>query len=102
MDCPFCGGHITRASFSTSSGCREISLCCRIPLEFIDEYDVLSALPESLQQAAIDGRKAEYEVMDKQDCENAQQFRESQDRWYKTHAHLFKETKGDPHAYPGS
>ena len=102
MDCPFCGGHVTRASFSTSSGLREISLCCGIPLEFIDGYNVFSALPESLQCAAIDARKEEYATMDEQDREDARRFRESRDKWYKHNAHLFKETKGEPHAYPGS
>ena len=79
--CPFCLEFTTRYEISTSAGTRAASLCCGIPQEFLDNYDVYEGLPEPLRQAAIDRKKAEYAAMDDQDSENARRFRESRDKW---------------------
>lgn len=91
MICPFCGGTVARAEFTSSSGERAESLCCYVPTEFIDNYDTFADLPKDLQQIAIERRKAEYAVMGAQDRENARRFREVKERWDATHGHLFKE-----------
>ena len=48
--CPFCGGHVARVEVTDSSGERAYSLCCGIPQEFLDNWDVFRDLPEPLQQ----------------------------------------------------
>jgi len=90
MQCPFCGKTVARAEIQDSAGERAISLCCGIPQEFIDNYDVFSALPEPLQQVAIERRRVEYAAMDEQSRENARAFKESLEHWRATYAHLFK------------
>ena len=80
--CPFCGERTVRAEVSSSAGKRAVSMCCGIPQEFIDHYDVFTGLPEPLQQVAIDRRKAEYAAMDERDREDARRFRESLAVWH--------------------
>lgn len=79
--CPFCGQRMCRAQISTSSGLRETSLCCDMPLEFIDNYDVFSGLPANLQQLAIRRKKDEYAAMDARDAELQDAFKQSSDKW---------------------
>lgn len=90
--CPFCGKRMCRCEISTSSGLRAISLCCDMPLEFIDNYDVFSGLPENLQQIAIDRKKDEYAAMDARDIEIVKSFKEDRDRWLASHPELFHGT----------
>ena len=80
--CPFCEQPTARYEHSSSAGTRAESLCCGIPQEFIDNYDVYEGLPEPLKQAAIDRKKAEYDAMDVKDRENARRFRESLAAWH--------------------
>ena len=91
MICPFCGETVIRAEFSSSAGERAETLCCYMPIEFIDHYDMFAKLPGGLFSVAIAARKAEYAAMNEQDHENARRFRESRDKWFATHGHLFKE-----------
>jgi len=79
--CPFCGGHVVRVEISDSSGVRAFSLCCDMPTEFIDNYEVYEALPELLQQLAIERKRDEYAAMDEQSREDARLFKESLERW---------------------
>jgi len=79
--CPFCGGRVVRVEISDSSGERAFSLCCDMPTEFIDNYEVYEALPELLQQLAIERKRDEYAAMDEQSRENARLFKESLERW---------------------
>ena len=88
--CPFCGERTVRVEYSTSAGKRTISMCCGIPQEFIDNYDVFSGLPEPLQQIAIERRKAEYAAMDEKDRDDARRFRESREAYVDRYAHLVK------------
>ena len=91
MDCPFCGETVIACEIQDSAGERAISLCCGIPQELIDNYDVLSGLPEPLQRIAIERKQADYAAMDAESRKNAQRFRESLDHWYAKYAHLTKE-----------
>jgi len=84
--CPFCHERTARAEHSSSAGTRAFSMCCDIPQEFIDNYDVYEGLPEPLRQVAIDKVKAQYAAMDEQDREDARRFRESRERWYAKYA----------------
>jgi len=84
--CPFCHQPTTRYEHSSSAGVRAASLCCGIPQEFLDNYDVYEGLPEPLRQVAIDRMKAEYAAMDARDVENARRFRESRDAWHARYA----------------
>ena len=79
--CPFCGGTIIPCEIQDSEGKRAFSLCCDIPQEFLDNYDVFSGLPEPLQQVAIARKKAEYEEMVVKSRENARRFRECVERY---------------------
>ena len=79
--CPFCGGTIIPCEIQDSGGKRRFSLCCDIPQEFLDNYDVFSGLPEPLQQVAIARKKAEYEEMVAKSRENARRFRECVKRY---------------------
>ena len=88
--CPFCGERTVRVEYSSSAGKRAISMCCDIPQEFIDHYDVYEGLPEPLRQVAIDKVKAQYAAMDAKDEDNARRYRESRDRWHAKYAHLMK------------
>lgn len=88
--CPFCGKPTTRYEISSEAGTRAASLCCGIPQEFLDNYDVYEGLPEPLRQTAIDRAKAEYDAMDDKDIENARRYRESRDKWEAKYAHLMK------------
>ena len=88
--CPFCHHPTVRVEHTTSAGERAFSLCCDMPTEFIDNFDVYEALPEPLRQIAIDKVRADYAAMNEQDQANAAAFAASRDRWYETHAHLFK------------
>jgi len=88
--CPFCNERTVRAEYSSSAGKRAISMCCGIPQEFIDNYDVYEGLPEPLRQVAIDRMKAQYAAMDELDREDARRFRESRDAWHAKYDHLMK------------
>jgi len=88
--CPFCGERTVRVEYSSSAGKRAISMCCDIPQEFIDHYDVYEGLPEPLRQVAIDKVKAQYAAMDAKDEDNARRYRESRDKWHAKYAHLMK------------
>ena len=88
--CPFCGQPTVRYEFSSSAGTRAASLCCDIPQEFLDNYDVYAGLPEPLRQVAIDRKKAEYDAMDAADDEADRRYRESRDKWEAKYAHLMK------------
>ena len=88
--CLFCGQPTVRYEFSSSAGTRAASLCCDIPQEFLDNYDVYEGLPESLRQVAIDRKKAEYDAMDAEDDEADRRYRESRDKWEAKYAHLMK------------
>ena len=82
--CPFCGGTIQRYEILDSGGERAASLCCDIPQEFLDNYDVYRDLPEPLQQIAIARKREEYAAMEAKSRENAQRFRECVDRYEAT------------------
>jgi len=94
MDCPFCGGTIQRYEIQDSAGERAASLCCGMPQELIDNYDVLRNLPEALQQVAIKSKKAEYAAMEAKSQENMRRHVESLARWRAKYGHLIKE-EGD-------
>ena len=81
MDCPFCGGTIQRYEIQDSAGERAASLCCGMPQELIDNFDVLSGLPEHLRQVAIKSKKAQYVAMEAQSRENTQRFQECVERY---------------------
>jgi len=89
--CPFCGGRIIRCEIQDSAGERAFSLCCGIPQEFVDNFDVYRDLPEPLQRIAIERKQEEYAAMTRKSRENARRFRESLDHWYAKYAHLTKE-----------
>lgn len=80
--CPICNEPITRVEIVTSSGERALSLCCGIPLEIIDNWEVFEGLPGNLQQAAIERARAEYAEMDKADAEKSRRFAESE-KWFR-------------------
>jgi len=88
MKCPFCGELVARVEIEDSAGERAFSLCCGIPQEFIDNYDVFSALPEPLQQVAIERKRAEYAAMDAKSRENARAFQASLKQWRQKYGHL--------------
>ena len=79
--CPFCGGTIQRYEIQDSAGERAASLCCGMPQELIDNFDVLSGLPEHLRQVAIKSKKAEYAAMEAQSRENTRRFQECVERY---------------------
>ena len=79
--CPFCGGTIQRYEILDSAGERAASLCCGMPQELIDNFDVLSGLPEHLRQVAIKSKKAEYAAMEAQSRENTRRFQECVERY---------------------
>ena len=79
--CPFCGGTIIRCEIQDSAGERAFSLCCGVAQELIDNYEVLSGLPEHLQQVAIQCKKDEYAKMEQKSRENARRFRECVERY---------------------
>ena len=91
--CPFCGGTIIRCEIQDSAGERAFSLCCGIPEEFLDNYDVYRDLPEPLQQIAIARKKAEYEQMEAKSRENARRFRECVERYDAKLKHLRQEIR---------
>jgi len=86
--CPFCGGTIQRYEILDSGGERAASLCCDIPQEFLDNYDVYRDLPEPLQQIAIARKREEYAAMEAKSRENARRFRECVDRYDAKLRHL--------------
>ena len=90
MECPFCGGEVVRVEITDSGGERAYSLCCNTPLEFIDNYDVFSALPERLRQVAIARKQAEYDTMKAKAREDARLFKAACERWNATHGWLLK------------
>ena len=59
-------------------------------MELIENYDVFEALPPPLQQAALEGDKAQQAAVFAKAREHAVAFQASRDRWMRTHAHLFK------------
>jgi hypothetical protein len=91
--CPFCGGYVQRFEISSAGGSIVESMCCDIPMEFIDNYDVFSALPEILQQVAIERKKAEHNALRQQWLENARNHRAALAAWYDKNEHLYQ--KGD-------
>ena len=91
--CPFCGGTIQRYEIQDSAGERAASLCCGMPQELIDNFDVLSGLPEHLQQVAIKAKKAEYAAMEAKSRENARRFGEWCKEWQIKYGHLTKEAQ---------
>ena len=79
------------------------SLCCDMPQELIDNYEVLRNLPEHLQQVAIKAKKAEYAAMAKKSAENARRFREAVEHWNAKHGHLTKDAQdGIPFDHEGA
>ena len=101
--CPFCGGTIVRCEIQDSGGKRAFSLCCDMPQELIDNYEVLRNLPEHLQQVAIKAKKAEYAAMAKKSAENARRFREAVEHWNAKHGHLTKDAQdGIPFDHEGA
>ena len=86
--CPFCGGTIQRYEILDSAGERAASLCCGMPQELIDNYEVLHNLPEHLQQVAIERKRAEYAAMEAKSRENARRFRECFERYDAKLRHL--------------
>lgn len=91
--CPFCGGRIQRYEIVNSGGERAASLCCGIPQELIDNYEVLRKLPEHLQQVAIKAKKAEHAAMEAKSREDARRFREGCNEWQAKHGHLTKDAQ---------
>jgi len=91
--CPFCGGTIQRYEIRDSGGERAASLCCGMPQELIDNFDVLSGLPEHLRQVAIKSKKAEYAAMEAQSRENARRFGEWCKEWQAKYGHLTKDAQ---------
>jgi hypothetical protein len=61
--CPFCGDHIVRTEVTAGGGTVAESACCWMPTEIIDNWSMISKLPEALQKAAIDGKKAEHAAL---------------------------------------
>lgn len=91
--CPFCSGRVQPFEISSAGGSIVESLCCDIPFEFIENYDVFSALPEILQQVAIERKKEEHDALRQQWLENARRHKAAVDAWYDRNAHLYQ--KGD-------
>ena len=91
--CPFCGGTIQRYEIQDSAGKRAASLCCGMPQELIDNFDVLSGLPEHLRQVAIQGKKDEYAKMEQKSRDHARRFREAVDHWNAKYGHLTKQAQ---------
>lgn len=93
VKCPFCGGEVIRTEISAGADGIEESACCWMPTELIDNRDVLSALPEGLQRAAIEGKRAEREALYAKWRKDAAAFKkwraESLQRW----PHLFEMTE---------
>jgi len=90
MKCPFCGGTVQEYGWQCSGGSVRASLCCDVSMELIENYDVFEALPPPLQQAALEGDKAQQAAVFAKAREHAVAFQASRDRWMRTHAHLFK------------
>lgn len=90
MKCPFCGGTVIRCEITGDIGTQRFSLCCDMPTDFIDEYEVLSALPPQTQEAMIAQRKAEWAEGIQKAKERAYQAAELRERWYVQYAHLIK------------
>ena len=91
--CPFCGGRIIRCEILDSAGERAFSLCCGMPQELIDNFDVLSGLPEHLQEVAIQQKRAEYTAMEAKSRDTAHRFRKAVDHWNAKYGHLTKRTQ---------
>jgi len=91
--CPFCGGRIIRCEILDSAGERAISLCCGMPQELIDHFDIFQGLPEHLRQVAIQRKKEEYAEMEQKSRDNARRFREAVDHWNAKYGHLTKQTQ---------
>ena len=89
--CPFCGGTIVRCEIQDSAGERAISLCCGVAQELIDNYGVLSGLPEHLREVAIQRKKEEYAAMEEKSRENARRFRECVERYDAKLKHILQE-----------
>jgi len=85
MQCPFCGGTIIRCEIQDSGGKRAFSLCCGMPQELIDHFDILSGLPEYLQEIAIQRKQEEYAEMEEKSRENARRFGEWCKEWQIKH-----------------
>jgi len=101
--CPFCGGTIVRCEIQDSGGLRRFTLCCGLPTEILDHWDVFQGLPEHLQQVAIKAKKAEYAAMAKKSAENARRFREAVEHWNAKHGHLTKDAQdGIPFDHEGA
>ena len=60
--CPACNGTVARVDLSASgAGDVHFSSCCGVGLALLDNWDVIEALPEVLQQKAIEDSRAELE-----------------------------------------
>lgn len=95
MQCPICGGQVTRVEVSREGGEIAYSLCCHVPLEILDNWDVYEGLPEQLRNVAIDRAKADHVALRQKWAEDARRFREA--LAHSQHEHLMKE--GERNAY---
>ena len=91
--CPFCGGRICACEIQDSAGLRRFSLCCSVAMELIDHFDVLSGLPEHLQEVAIQQKRAEYTAMEAKSRDTAHRFREAVEHWNAKYGHLTKQAQ---------
>lgn len=92
--CPMCGKRPCRVEITDAGGTRKFSLCCDIPTEILDNWDVFEPLPDVLKLAAINKIKSEYAEMNKRSAENAQLFKESYEKWRANYPHLFHDESG--------
>ena len=93
MDCPFCGGKIARVEETNLAGKREYSLCCDVPLEVIDNYEVFSALPPALQRIALKRGREEHRewlAQNQRAIEAYKRDRPARLAFDKKYAHLLK------------
>lgn len=90
MKCPFCGGTVIRCEISGDVGTQKFSLCCDMPTDMIDQYEVFSALPAQMQEDMITQRKAEWAEGVRRAREHARQAAECREKWHARYAHLIK------------
>jgi hypothetical protein len=100
MQCPICDGQIIKTERSGSGGTIAYSLCCGVPLEILDNWDVYEALPEPLQFLAIERAKADHEALRQQWAKDTERFRETEAR-YKSRWPDERLMKGESHACQG-
>lgn len=97
MQCPICNGHVTRVEVSRNGGTIAYSLCCGVPLEILDNWEVYEALPEPLQNIAIERAKADHEALRQKWADDTKRFKEALVK----HGNRKGLMKGKSYAYQG-